>query len=67
MLYKDQRLSMHNAGFSFQEFQELEKRKKEILVKFQARVAVHTKKQKQQAKNKEMLKKLIVDENKNLN
>jgi len=58
---------MHNAGFSFQEFQELEKRKKEILVKFQARVAVHTKKQKQQAKNKEMLKKLIVDENKNLN
>jgi hypothetical protein len=58
---------MHNAGLSFQEFQELEKRKKEILVKFQARAAVHTKKQKQQAKNKEMLKKFIVDENKNLN
>jgi hypothetical protein len=45
--YKDPRLPMHNSGLSFQEFQEREKRSKEILEKFQARAAMHKKKQKQ--------------------
>jgi hypothetical protein len=46
VLYKDQRLPMYNAGLYFREFQEREKRSKEILEKFQARAAVHKKKQK---------------------
>ena len=46
---------------SFQEFQEIEKRKKEISKEFKAWSAANKKKQQQLATDKEMLKKFMVE------